>query len=147
MLLQNIVTRKTCNCFRLMRAINLLSLLKYSDQGRKTHPLNTLFFSLRERQSMQDAGFIWFIYTNCQQRSTSATLQACAKHPAGVKGGSGSATSLIVPTQASHRCCTSGWSKERIAARSLWMERCTSTYGPISHCQTVPRWYAPSRCC
>jgi hypothetical protein len=29
------------------------------------------------------------IYTSCQQRNTSATLQACAKHPTGVKGASG----------------------------------------------------------
>ncbi len=41
--------------------------------------------------------------TACHALSTSPTLHACAKHPAGVKGGSGSATSQIEPTQLSHK--------------------------------------------
>ena len=41
-----------------------------------------------------------------QQRSISATLQAWATHPRGVKGGSASKISLMVPTQASPRCGT-----------------------------------------
>ena len=39
-----------------------------------------------------------------QQRSTSATLHACATQPRGVKGGSASKISLIEPMQASSRC-------------------------------------------
>ena len=41
-----------------------------------------------------------------QQRSTSATLHACATQPRGVNGASASKTSLIEPRQASPRCAT-----------------------------------------
>src|ERR1700689_5341881 len=40
------------------------------------------------------------IRQSIQHRKTSATLQACAMHPRGVKGGSASKISLIDPTQA-----------------------------------------------
>ena len=51
-----------------------------------------------------------------QQRSTSATLQACAMQPRGVYGGSASKTSLIEPMHASFRCGTKPSRSWRAAA-------------------------------
>ena len=53
-----------------------------------------------------------------QQRSISATLQAWATHPRGVKGGSASKISLMVPRHASPRCGTSPSRHCRALARS-----------------------------
>src|SRR6185437_16505596 len=48
-----------------------------------------------------------------QQRSTSATLHACATQPRGRNGGSASKISLIDPTHASLRCCSNPLSSLR----------------------------------
>jgi hypothetical protein len=54
-----------------------------------------------------------------QQRSTSATLQAWAMQPRGVKGASASKISLIEPRQASSRWFSKAARNLRAPAKSL----------------------------
>ena len=72
-------------------------------------------------------------------RSSSATLQACATQPRGVKGASASKISLIEPMQAPLRCAPKPSSQRRALARSSGCARShASTNGPMSHAHTVP---------
>jgi len=74
---------------------------------------------------------------NRQQRSTSATVHACATQPRGAYGESASKISDIVPRHASSRCPTNPERNARATSRS---RGCTcsqaSTQGPISRLQT-----------
>ena len=74
-----------------------------------------------------------------RQRSTSATLQACATQPRGVKGGSASKISLIEPIAASPRCASNPDRSWRAPALSSgWVLIQASINGPISQDYTVP---------
>ena len=74
-----------------------------------------------------------------QQRSTSATLQACATHPRGVNGSSASNISLIDPTHASSRWGRNPSRKRRaLGAPSGCARIQASMNGPMSHAHTVP---------
>src|SRR5262249_2472214 len=74
-----------------------------------------------------------------QQRSTSATLHACAMHPRGRNGGSAAKTSLIDPTHASLSSCWKPIKSARtLSGLSPYSFTHASTNGPISHAHTVP---------
>jgi hypothetical protein len=81
-----------------------------------------------------------------QQRSTSATLHACAMQPRGVYGSSASKISAMLPTPNSSRWSTRPLQHARAPARRPgWQRSHASMNGPISQPQTVPWWYAASR--
>src|SRR5713101_2603159 len=80
-------------------------------------------------------GLLSFHAVSAQARSTSATLQAWAGHPRGVKGASPSKISAMLPRVKSLRWCAMGASRARAAARSPYTRRCARAKGPRSHAQ------------
>ena len=74
------------------------------------------------------------------QRSSSATLQACAMQPRGTYGGSASKISLIAADTSVAQVLGEGRDESRAAApvSSGNVRRHASTNGPSSHGQTVP---------
>src|SRR5207247_1373356 len=86
-----------------------------------------------------DAGVLFLNVTSVSHaRSNSATVQACAMHPRGVKGGSPSKTSLRVPSPCDWRWRIIGSRKDCARTGSRYTLRCAVTNGPRSQPQTVP---------
>jgi hypothetical protein len=101
------------NEFVLELAAEYQEMLPPSERGRRSllfgasvHPYARNFRE-RVRWCVEHGAVLlkWIPYSPVltQQRSTSATLQACAMHLRGVKGGSASKISLIEPTPASSK--------------------------------------------